>query len=328
MAENLQGKKILFVSPEFFGIDRSIIKVLEAKGASVQWVNERSINSALSRAINSVSPMFFYAQSNRYFRNVVENVKDDIDIILVIKGEMISAKTIALLRSRFKNAKLNLYLFDSVKNVKGILRKVSLYDRVMSFEPGDCEKYGFEFRPLFCDFEKTQIGQIEEEKYDICFYGTMYGDRFHIVNQVREYCNDNNMKFYSFCYLRGRFMKIYYWFTNKGFRKMDKQMLSFVPKPTAELSKVVRSSNVVLDANDIHQQGLTIRTIETLVSGKKMITTNKDIVNYDFYNPSNILIIDRDNIQIDRSFFEREFVPIEPKVLEKYTAEGWVEDVF
>ena len=32
---------------------------------------------------------------------------------------------------------------------------------------------------------------------------------------------------------------------------------------------------------------------------KKLITTNKDIVNYDFYNSNNIMVVDRANFQID-----------------------------
>jgi len=325
---DLRGKRILFISPEFFGIDKSIMHVLEEMGAKVQWFDERSIKSSFFRAINSVCSHFFYFQSNNYYKKICGEIKDDIDIILIIKGDMISRKTIELLRRRFKNVEIILYLYDSVRNINGILNRVGLYDEVLSFDPKDCKEFGFEFRPLFCDFENKQKRKEKEVIYDICFYGTMYGDRFRIVNRVQEYCKRQGMRFFSFCYLRGKFMALYYWITEKEYRKMQKGMISFKAKSTAEIEDIVASSKIVLDANDVNQQGLTIRTLETLMSGKKMITTNKDITNYDFYNPNNILVVDRDNIQITEEFMESEYIEIDPCILTKYSAEGWVEDVF
>lgn len=328
MTKELQGKKILFISPEFFGIDKSIIRVLEERGAKVHWIDERSVKSSFCRAINSISSKPFYFHSNNYYKKKCVEIKEDIDIILVIKGDMISRKTIELFRKKFRKAEIILYLYDAVKNINGILHKVDLYDKVMSFDPRDCDEYGFEFRPLFCGFEKKQTKKEKVETYDICFYGTMYGDRFRIVNQVKEYCKVNGLKFFSFCYLRGRFMALYYWITEREYRKMHRGMISFEAKSTDDIENIVNKSKVVLDANDVNQQGLTIRTLETLMSGKKIITTNRDIISYEFYNPNNIFVIDRENIQIAKEFITSEYVEIEKSILRKYSAEGWVDDVF
>jgi len=271
MTSDLLGKRILFVSPEFFGIDKSIMRVLEDRGAEVQWFDERAVKSSFFRALNSVGPQLFHFQSNNYYKKKCAEIQGDIDIVLVIKGDMISRETIKLMRSRFQNAEIVLYLYDSVKNIKGILNKVGLYDEVLSFDPKDCKEYGFKFRPLFCDFEKKQTTKEKETKYDICFYGTMYGDRFGIVNRVQEYCRRQGMKFYSFCFLRGKFMALYYWITEKEYRKMQKGMISFEAKTTSEIADIVESSKIILDANDVNQQGLTIRTLETLMSGKKIL---------------------------------------------------------
>ena len=42
--------------------------------------------------------------------------------------------------------------------------------------------------------------------------------------------------------------------------------------------------------------GLSFRFYESLYFQKKLITNNKDVVNYDFYNSNNILIVDYDNL--------------------------------
>lgn len=325
------GKKILFISPEFFGIDKIIIRILKEKGAIVHWYDERSVKSALGRAINAINPKLFYFHSNHYYDKIIKKMNDDIDLIFVIKGEMISKKTIVHFRERFPNAELVLYLYDPVKYIKGILGKVHLYDRVISFEPNDCEKYGFEFRALFCDFEQDDDCHLKmiDKRYDICFYGTMYGDRFSIIYQMKKICEEYNLKFYSFCYLRGKFMAIYYWLTNPYFRKLGLNSVSFSPKSHSELANIIAASDIVLDANDIFQQGLTIRTLETLASGKKMVTTNSDIINYDFYDSNNICVVDRKNIKIPEKFINGKYeFNGKSSILEKYTAKGWVEDVF
>ena len=70
--------------------------------------------------------------------------------------------------------------------------------------------------------------------------------------------------------------------------------------------------------------GLTMRTIELLGLQKKIITTNIDIVNYDFYNPVNILIIDRDSPKINKEFFTTPFTPIPQEIVSKYIISNWL----
>ena len=159
----MTGKKSLFISPEFFGIDKRIIRVLEDYGATVFWFDERCVKSPFGRAVNSVVPKVFYHKAWMYYQNLLSKVNTDIDCILIIKGEMISKRILKAFKDRWPRAERILYLYDSVKNVKGITSRLTLYDRVISFDPNDCRRYKFEFRPLFCYLETKKY--IEEE-YD------------------------------------------------------------------------------------------------------------------------------------------------------------------
>ncbi len=326
--EQVKGKNVLFISPEFFAIDKNIIRVLEENGATVTWFDERSVKSSFGRAVNSICPQFFTKQSDLYYQNILDQIKATIDVVLVIKGDMISKKTMVNMRIKFPEAEFILYLYDPIRNIRGINNKLHLYDRVISFERDDCEKYGFEFRPLFCSIERDIEGTTTEPEYDICFYGTMYGDRFSVVEQMRKYCKENSIRFYHFCFLRGRFMAFFYFLTNSGFRRLGAKAISYKPKTTKEIADIVAGTKAILDVNDIHQGGLTNRTLETLISGKKLITTNFSIKDYDLYNENNVYIIDREHVAFDRVFLEKEYVRLPQSITEKYTAEGWVKDVF
>ena len=328
VGDNMLNKKILFFSPEFFGIEKDIVRALKEDGCYVFWADERSIRTSFARALNSVFPCIFYNHAKKYYKKILNQIPIVPDVILIVKGDMVYEDTIKLMRIKFPNAEIILYLWDSVDNVIGILKRVHLYDRVLSFDPEDCKKYDFEHRALFCDFEKDFQNKKQETIHDLCFYGTMYGDRFKVINKLSKICRDNQLDFYKFCFLRGRFMKLFYWITDSSYRKFNRNDLSFEPKSASELSRVVESSRVILDINARNQSGLTLRTLESVVSKKRIITTNPVIKEYDFYNVNNILVINRDNINIPMTFFRSEYSEIDEKILEKYTARGWVKDVF
>lgn len=75
-------------------------------------------------------------------------------------------------------------------------------------------------------------------------------------------------------------------------------------------------------------KGLTFRIFEAMGLSKKIITNNPDIINYDFYNPQNILIINNENPIIPNHFLETEYTPVPKEIYNKYTLESWVKTVF
>ena len=97
--------------------------------------------------------------------------------------------------------------------------------------------------------------------------------------------------------------------------------------PLSEVNDYITRSKVLLDINRLGQIGLTFRVFESLGLEKKLITTNADIKNYDFYNPNNILIIDEKDPIIPVSFFENEYEKIPDSILNQYTLKGWTNRV-
>ena len=94
--------------------------------------------------------------------------------------------------------------------------------------------------------------------------------------------------------------------------------------PLAEAYSMYSKAKCVMDIESSTQTGLTMRTIEMIGLRKKLITTNKDIVNYDFYNENNIMIVDRENFKIDKVFFEKPYVNLDEKIYEKYALKNWI----
>jgi hypothetical protein len=86
-------------------------------------------------------------------------------------------------------------------------------------------------------------------------------------------------------------------------------------------------SNVILDIHHPLQNGLTIRTFETLGAKKKIITTNEHIKKYKFYNSNNILIIDRKIPKIDINFFNQDFQDCELDLYYAMSLDGWLDTI-
>ena len=76
------------------------------------------------------------------------------------------------------------------------------------------------------------------------------------------------------------------------------------------------------------QSGLTSRTLESLGSKRKLITTNGNIVDYDFYNKQNIYILDRDSPMLNTEFFSTDLYQLDYAVYSKYSLESWLINLF
>ena len=56
---------------------------------------------------------------------------------------------------------------------------------------------------------------------------------------------------------------------------------------------------------------------------RKLVTTNSDIKNYDFYNENNILIYS-EPINLDSPFFKNEYEELSDEMYEKYSLKNWL----
>ena len=166
-----------------------------------------------------------------------------------------------------------------------------------------------------------------EHKYDVSFIGTIHSDRYKVVKALKKIVAHKCLNGYWYCYLQSKFIYHFYKATKDEFSDSQIEDFKFEKKDSSEIADIVNQSKSVLDIQHPNQTGLTMRTIEMIGMNKKLITTNASIVNYDFYNKKNILIIDRDNPQIDVSFFSTPSEKLNPEIYQKYSLSSWILDV-
>jgi hypothetical protein len=165
--------------------------------------------------------------------------------------------------------------------------------------------------------------------YYLCFTGTLRSDRYAIAKDIKNWCDRHQLKSFLYFFTQGHFFYHYNSIREKS-ATAPLQEVSFSKLSTGEVTNILASSKVVLDIQHPKQAGLTMRTLETIGAGKKLITTNHLIKEYDFYNSENICVVDRQNPtqNLNLGFFQDAFKPIPESIIENYSIEAWLKHIF
>lgn len=324
----LHNKKIIFFSIKFFDLEKEISEKLESFGAEVFYFDERPDNSKFTKAIIRVRKSLYQVKINAYYREILNKIKNEtFDYLFVNKGEVIPEFFIKNFQELNPLCVKIFYSWDSFDNNPHAVKILKYFDRKSTFDPVDVKKYKINFRPLFYldDYRELKKGN---EKMDLLFLGTAHSDRYIISSKIKEWCEKNHLSTFYFYYMQGKLVYFYKKYFDKTFKYFDYKKLSFRSLDHKQILNYYQQSAVILDINHPYQRGLTLRTFEALGASKKIITTNKEIKKFEFFNPNNIYVIDRKNIILDRQFFETPYQNIEKETLDKFSLEGFLYNVF
>ncbi|MBE6059380.1 MAG: hypothetical protein E7215_04305 [Clostridium sulfidigenes] len=199
------------------------------------------------------------------------------------------------LRKHFPTIKL-VYVFTNIVKYTGAKERDYVeklngwYDVVFAFDQLDAKKYGFNYSPLIYDsFEGSSDA---ENKQDLVFYVGQAKDRLKDLIKSFERLNEINIKT-DFNIVKVTEPEMKY----SDIIKYNKTM------SYKDVIKKIKSSSCLIDIIQGESTGLTIKNCEAIVYQKKLITTNKSIKEYPFYDSRFIKVIESpDDITLD--FFE------------------------
>lgn len=327
---SMEGKRVLFFANRLFGIEQVIKETLEKKGAIVEYYDERPANTFFVKALIRINRNLLGFYVDRYHQNIIaRTAAKKYDYIFFIKGESFSYKNLSHLLSSHPEAHSIVYHWDSIANNNNALNLLGLFDSKYSFDRIDCKKLNIEFLPLFYYDDYRKIKENKDRSCtDLLFVGTVHSNRYRIIKEVIRQFEDMGCKCNVYFYFQGKLMFYKYRITHKEAWKINKEEVHYEPISRSRLLELYKDSRIIIDVSHPKQTGLTLRCMETLGAGKKLITTNRDIVNYDFYNPDNILVINGDDIEIPMDFIKSEYKPIAEEVYEKYSLSHWVDTLF
>ena len=329
---NLSGKTVLLLAPKFFGYELEIKKELENLGAKVIYFDERPKNDFFTKVFIRLNLKSFISKKiDDYYKNIIQEIKDEsIDYLFLVDVETVPLKFIE--KTILMNPKLKVltYFWDSVKNRKKSLEYLAYSNKFFSFDLKDAEAdIRIEFLPLFYIDDYKNIANIENELvYDISFIGTVHSDRYKIIKKIEEQAKELNLKTYFYFYSPSKILFFFQKLFKKDFKFINWEDVSFKSLSKSDVINIIEKSKCIIDIQHPLQTGLTMRTIEMFGAKKKLFTTNKDIENYDFYNRSNIFIINRNEPKLDFDFFKKDYEEIDKTIYEKYSLNSWLKIIF
>lgn len=297
---NICNKKILFIGTSFFDFDEAIIKKMEERGASVSY-----FSSALTSPLRRIAIRLGYVRNSTRFvsgklMKLIEQQPSDIDYIFIVKADCFREEHIAYMKLKYPNVPVSLYLWDSLRWLQNRELLLRNFDIIYTFDRKDAIKYHLRFRPLF--YRSINVPIVEKPFYDLSFVGSWHTQRYEFLRKIIPQLKKNGLK-YKFI-LRGAPFSIF-WdkYLTRKIKKEDFDMFCTTPIHYNDYLKLCMNSKVVLDIANPMQSGLTMRTIEMMGIGKKILTTNCDISNYDIDNNS-FSIININKPIIDKDFFK------------------------
>jgi hypothetical protein len=323
---DLTGKQILLIAPIFFGYELEIIKEIERRGAKVDYIADRPFDKPWQKALNRIAPAILRPHIEILFAQKLALFNTQkYDIIFVIKGLTLSLNMHEELKRLYPTAYKILYMWDSMKNCLAVSQTLQLYDATFSFDPEDAQQYKMKMRPLF--FTKGFEQKVKLDNfYDVSFIGTMHSDRYGVLKKIRNNLSPT-IKDYWYLYLQARWVYFVYKISKSSMRGAIISEFKFTPADKVEVLNVFKNSKCIVDIEHPKQRGLTMRTFEALGANKKIITTNQQICNYEFYNENNILIVDRNTPYVPDIFLKSEYKPINSILYRKYSIAGWLDEV-
>lgn len=312
--------KITLISLDNWGFNQHIADAMAEKGHTVHHINFNSFlykyPSLRYKIYNFFLKIFLRKNLKHiyYGKEILKRLESfgHQDIILTMKGDFIDSESI---RAFKKHTDKSIAFFnDNVRRYPNIANVIPFFDEVYSFEKEDCKKYGLKFITNF--IYKQEVSNNISFKYHI--FNISSKDKrsatiIKIAGQLKE---------------KGILSKIIILDKKNKIKKNDFVDLIRKPIDLDEVNQYIQDSKVLLDIHRSKQSGLSFRVFESLGLHKKLITTNQDVKNYDFYNPNNIYVVENNEFAISEDFFETAYTPIPKEIYEKYTLDGWIKPVF
>ena len=214
---------------------------------------------------------FFFGDWNK---NLNEYTK------IIINDAMFNNNILKYISKKNAVASKYVYYTNAVRNSRIKPNNIPKDWRVYTFDISDSKEFDIEYSPEYYTEHQENIKY--DLKYDVCYVGADKTNvRLKNLLDIKEVLRKNKVQnfFHIFRVL-------------KKYNKYELQETTNMFLKYEDIQRIILESKCILELQMEGQSGCTLRTLVSMFLNRKLITNNKDIVNYDFYNPNNIFVIE------------------------------------
>lgn len=241
--------------------------------------------------------------------NNIPNQVNDLDYCIVYASRY-SAIYVKYLRKK-TNAKI-IFWYNNLIITDGCFHKTISAENfsLASFDKKECTEYKMQYNSQY--YFSSIILPNNAIQYDVLFIGKDKG-RYRVLENLENYLKNMGLR------------TCFYICSNNAERGKSNQNGKYKPfLQYEEVLEYISKSKVIVDINQEDQLGMTLRPLEALFLQKKIITTNKSIMNELLYNENNICIIEANSPNIQRQFFETPYEVLADDIIDYYDFNSWL----
>lgn len=319
-------KNVLLIMPEFYNYQEVISQHIKKMGFNCYVFNEEPDRKKYL-FLKNIKTIFKTKDVYKKFRSdllkKITSVNCIFDYVIIIRGNILNEVFLQVLKqSIVGQPKWIYYTWDSLKYLEHHGKIAYFFDDCYSFDSFDVqENKKFKLLPLFYDESYSFLEEKPTYEYDYCSIAGFSKERYECVKKIMD--ANPNMKLFIRLYLDKNIYHIKMIKDKKYFSNIDTELLIMEPFTPDKIINICNKSRAIIDITHSGQHGLTMRTIEALGMQKKIVTNNKIIKEYDFYNNNDFFVVNNDWKLPSIEWLEKEY-SVENIIREKYSIESWV----
>ena len=265
--------------------------------------------------IHKIYTKNFNNHSQKKLREL-KKCKTKFDYCLFIRGDLVPEFVIKHARSISK--KMVDFQLDGLSVSSKILDYQKYFDDIFVFDPDDVKKYpeaALHFLPN-CYFGEPDFSIPSE--IDLLYIGQYLDERNVQLKNLHQYLEEHQLSYTSHTSLyRGRdFIPLHHKILHHKISTTYQENIDFVKK-----------SKTLIDFKRDEHDGLSLRFFEAMQYGKKIITDNFSVKNYDFYHPNNIFVTDFVHLDGIVDFLNKPYQSLPSELVEKYSFKNWINTI-
>lgn len=231
---------------------------------------------------------------------------------VLVTDPLITVEYLEWVKKLFPKAQLNFTYGNMIGKARHIFPdKIPDGWRIWTYDSHDSEKYGirlFETNAYYNSFVKP----LNDIKYDILFVGRDKGRGEYLLSLEKK--------------MRAMGLKTKFIITANG-RLSHRKSYYQEEISYSEIIDLIIQSRSILNIALEGQKGMTIRDLESIFFGVKLVTTNKNVINMDFYQPENVFILEGFKIEGLPAFLEKKTVDVPAEIKQKHTLKSYIDEI-
>lgn len=294
--------KVLFFGLDYHDYTRSIIDEMRALDGEVTYVDIQP-RSLFFKMLRTAGRPLYDRYLDAHHASAIDRSKPtSFDKVVFLQAHQISLENLSRLRSIQPHAEFTLYNWDSLTN-HDYRPQATLFDRVLTFDPKDAQENGYGYLPLFCSRFMQRLRRDRVEPRSLFMVGNIVKPaRYAAVESFRQYCSNNDLKFKQHLKVSPVVWLQLAW---GGAYPRDIRFRSIAK---ADFCDLIETAAAAFDFANHAQSGQTMRMMENLCLGKKIVTSNAAVKKEKFYSSDRIHVFDGLDFSGVADFLNRELI--------------------